>query len=333
MTNTPPPVHFNKSNLPKTYRNHISKVSNKLALTVFLYYSLLIIFSNTFKSVFIDLYPQFLKSFNTDIKYELISIFSSIFATLIPILMFLILSKQKLSEIIHLKKVKLNYLFPVIFIGMAVAMIANFSSDIIAVNFSLFNLQNTVSFSNQIDTFKDVIIYIISTAVTPAISEELIFRGVLTKALRKYGDSFAIITSSLIFATIHGNISQIPFTFLLGLILAFSVCKTNSVFPAIIIHFINNLYAVILDIIKTSGILSDNIYASIYYITVAFFCILGIISFVIIQKDKSFFTYSDNKEDYQLTLKEKMLSFTLTPATLLIFSLFTTLTISNIGVI
>lgn len=328
------PIHYDESDSPEFRRRQISKTSNKLGLIVFLYYTLLIIFSNIFNLLIIDTNPPFLQNTNTSIKYEFISIFYASSATLISTIIYFVFSRNKFSDIIQIRKIKLIHFFPVVFAGMAVSMIANFASDILAVNFSLFNLKNTVSFSNQTDNYNDIIIYIISTAIIPTITEELIFRGILLGTLRKYGNNFAIITSSIIFAAIHGNISQIPFTFILGLVLAFSVCKTDSIFPAIIIHFMNNLYAVILDIIRTKNVFPDNIFSSLYYIVIALFCTLGILSFIyLIKKDKKYFNATDYNSDNILSFKDKILSFTITPGILLLLSLFITLTISNIGII
>ncbi len=328
------PIRETEYSKSQIFKNQIASTGNKLGLFIFLYYFLLILFSNIFKFLLIDFFPELLQNMNTDIKYEFISIFSAILATIIPLIICSVLSKDKIKNIINLKKIKISYLFPVVFVGMAVSMVANFASDILATNFSLFNLKNTVSFSNQTNSTKDVIIYIISTAIIPAICEELIFRGVFLGILRKYGDCFAIIASSLVFAGIHGNISQIPFTFIFGLILAFSVCKTNSILPAIIIHFINNLYSVIMDIIRTSEIFTDNIYVSVYYLIIALFCTLGIISFIfLIVNNKLFFQSTDYAVDISISLKNKMLSFTLNPGILLTFTLFITITISNTGII
>ncbi len=80
----------------------------------------------------------------------------------------------------------------------------------------------------------------IAIAVTPAIIEELALRGVVLQPLRRYGDKFAIVVSAMIFSLLHGNMEQIPYTFTAGLMLGYVAIATGSLWPGIIIHFINN---------------------------------------------------------------------------------------------
>ena len=65
------------------------------------------------------------------------------------------------------------------------------------------------------------------------------------QSLRRYGDWFAIIMSSLVFALMHGNMIQIPFAFIAGIGIGYAVIKTGTMWTGIIIHFINNGIAVI----------------------------------------------------------------------------------------
>jgi len=69
--------------------------------------------------------------------------------------------------------------------------------------------------------------------------EELIFRGAVMGSLRRYGDNFAILFSSLLFGFYHGVILQIPFAFVLGILLGY-VASRWSLRAAIALHIINN---------------------------------------------------------------------------------------------
>ena len=159
--------------------------------------------------------------------------------------------------------------------------------------------------------------------------------------LRKFGDTFAIITSAIVFGAMHGNIAQIPFAFILGLVFAYVDCKTNSIIPSIIIHFINNFYAVMLDILQSTEMFSDRIFMMIYFILIAVFCIIGLISFFyLIKKDKNFFRIADktiqNSESETtilLTLKEKMKAFFINPGVIFVLSVFIIETVISLEVI
>lgn len=85
--------------------------------------------------------------------------------------------------------------------------------------------------------------------IVAPIGEEFMLRGVCLKSLSKYGTTFSIIATSLIFSLLHGNFIQGIPTFFMGLILGYVATKSQSILPAILIHFINNAFSLIESII------------------------------------------------------------------------------------
>jgi membrane protease YdiL (CAAX protease family) len=79
------------------------------------------------------------------------------------------------------------------------------------------------------------------------IFEELIFRGAIMGPLRKYGDNFAILFSSLLFGLYHGVVLQIPFAFVMGLVLGYA-CTRWSLRTSIALHIISNGLSVLLTV-------------------------------------------------------------------------------------
>jgi len=75
--------------------------------------------------------------------------------------------------------------------------------------------------------------------------EELIFRGAIMGSLRRYGDNFAILFSSLLFGFYHALMLQIPFAFVLGLLLGY-VAARWSLRAAIALHMINNGFSALI---------------------------------------------------------------------------------------
>lgn len=84
------------------------------------------------------------------------------------------------------------------------------------------------------------------------LAEEILFRGVILHALKPYGNSFAVIVSALFFGLIHGNLVQMPGAFLIGIALGIVTLHTRSLWPAIIIHAINNTTSVLLHYLFSS---------------------------------------------------------------------------------
>ena len=72
------------------------------------------------------------------------------------------------------------------------------------------------------------------------VSEELLFRGLVQRTLMPFGRKLAILGSAFLFGLMHGNVMQIPFAFLSGLVLGY-VASEYSIAWAMLLHMINNL--------------------------------------------------------------------------------------------
>ena len=159
-------------------------------------------------------------------------------------------TKTDLSEILPSEKISFKKLVGVVAIGFTVCISANYIAQLFSIDLSIFGLETMYSDMKTGSTsFLEHIIYIISVSIVPAVTEELVYRGCVMGRLRKFGDGFALVTSALLFGMMHGNFTQAPFAFVVGLATGWAVIYTNSIFPAMIIHGLNNLMSVIADIL------------------------------------------------------------------------------------
>ncbi len=83
-------------------------------------------------------------------------------------------------------------------------------------------------------------------AVLTPVGEELLFRGVLTNALSRYGAWVAVLVSSAVFALAHGINHALPAAFVVGVTSALLLRRTRSLWPGVVVHSVNNLSAVII---------------------------------------------------------------------------------------
>ena len=95
-------------------------------------------------------------------------------------------------------------------------------------------------------------LFFLSNAVLPAVVEELVFRGAIMQSLRRFGDSFALLISSLLFGIVHGNLVQAPMAFLSGMAIGYFVLHTGSLRTGMLIHFVNNAASVLLTAIAVN---------------------------------------------------------------------------------
>lgn len=72
------------------------------------------------------------------------------------------------------------------------------------------------------------------------VAEEIVFRGLVLKGFQKYGKSFALICTSVIFGLGHLNPIQIGLAIPMGMILGYITIE-YSIKYAILLHIINNL--------------------------------------------------------------------------------------------
>ncbi|OZV11164.1 hypothetical protein CIW83_16405 [Tissierella sp. P1] len=90
------------------------------------------------------------------------------------------------------------------------------------------------------DTHKTFAFNLFFTAITPAILEEILMRGIILDGYRNKSRLVAATMNGLMFGMLHLNSFQFFHTFIAGFLASFLVFATNSIFAGILIHMINN---------------------------------------------------------------------------------------------
>ncbi|HCW80098.1 MAG TPA: hypothetical protein DG942_03205 [Ruminococcaceae bacterium] len=93
----------------------------------------------------------------------------------------------------------------------------------------------------------DIVLILYVCLIGPVL-EETLFRGMILQSLRPWGDWFAVIVSSIIFGLSHMNIAQCIPVIMIGIVLGFAAVKTESVFPSMLLHIINNTAAIVITV-------------------------------------------------------------------------------------
>jgi membrane protease YdiL (CAAX protease family) len=87
----------------------------------------------------------------------------------------------------------------------------------------------------------DVFVSVAAIAVVPALCEEMLLRGILLPPLARAMGAFGgVLTSALLFATIHWDLYRFPFTFAMGLALGAVRLRTASLTPGVLSHALLN---------------------------------------------------------------------------------------------
>ena len=139
-----------------------------------------------------------------------------------------------------------------VFIGLGFCYIANLLTSYLTMFASAFGIEsyaaNYTPPETQTGAFS-VGMQILGYAVLPALFEEFAYRGVIMQSLRRYGDWFAILMSSLLFGLMHGNLVQVPFAFTVGILLGYCTVASGTMWVGIAIHFGNNLISALQSVI------------------------------------------------------------------------------------
>lgn len=160
-----------------------------------------------------------------------------------------------------------------LFGGMAMAVASNYATSLIMSILVALGVPYPQFPETQSGTPVSMVLNLISTAVLPALLEEMVLRGYVLGALRRYGDKLAVILSAALFGLIHGNVLQLPFAFMLGLVLGWLVVQTDSIWPAVLLHFGNNAMSVLLDYVELA--VGDSTTATM--LTFLVLCVLGMV--------------------------------------------------------
>lgn len=122
-----------------------------------------------------------------------------------------------------------------------IQMICSFAIEKMGVGVDVTETLGVFNYSGVLST----ILIFLQVAILPAIFEELFVRKGIIGVTKRKGAIFAVVVSSLIFATIHMNVSQFIFAFLVGILFGIIRVKTNKLYPTMVLHFINNGFAII----------------------------------------------------------------------------------------
>ncbi len=124
------------------------------------------------------------------------------------------------------------------------------------------------------------VIYFIYAVILGPITEEILFRGMVLKNLSVVDEKFAIFFSSFLFGLFHENVLQMITATLLGILLAYTAIKTDSIILPTLLHIFNNLYA------EISGIIPDSKIKTIVIFSLYAIGIVAAVLFFILTRKK-----------------------------------------------
>lgn len=154
----------------------------------------------------------------------------------------------------------------------------------------------------------ETVVFLVFVCVIGPVAEELIFRHLLLTPMRKYGDMFAVIISTLFFGISHGNFNQLAYVMTGGFFYAVLTVRANSVKPALVIHILNNL------LVSAGTYLPNEEIASAVQTVCSVVSYAGFAALLALVLMRCFVL---RKNDFDVTPNEKLILFIKNPAALI----------------
>ena len=249
---------------------------------------------------------------------QILQIILSCLMFLLPFTVAAKLSGARIDQTIQFEKAKKGTFLPFVLFGIGFCSFANIAMNYATSIFSSFGVNYEVPDMENPKGIFGFLLTFIATAIVPALVEEYACRGIILGLLKKHGEGFAIVTSSIVFGIMHGNFEQIPFAVMVGLILGYIYVKTNSIWPCVAVHCINNAISVIFSYLEnTMTVKMQNLLYLVYLIITMLAAIFGVLMLAK-NRDED---YGLQKQEDIITLNQKYTWF-FTSWTIILFIVF-----------
>lgn len=246
----------------------------------------------------------------------LLQIALSIFLMTVPFIISAKVTGVRISDIGGFNKPKKGTAAAGLLFGIGFCAFANVIVSLAGRVFEQFGFHYSLPESKYPEGISGFLLAVIATAIVPALVEEFAFRGIVLGLLRPFGEAFAVICSSAVFGILHGNFEQMPFAFLVGLVLGFIRIKSESLVVCMVVHAANNMIAVLTHYMDNGSTAVANIIYTAYVMLALVLSVLGVIWL----KEKNAFSF--RAPERKITAKKTYVYFLLSPAIIIFTILF-----------
>ena len=227
----------------------IKNASQGAKLLIFI---LLLIFGLLFSSILSAFFLLSGDGMNDITNLQIGQVISQVFGFMLPPILYVMLVKEKPFNYLGFKKLQPWSLLGIVAIFTVIpflAMVTEWNDNVslpesmATLEQMLRNIQQlandtTEKFMTEGSLFSGLLI----VAALAAISEELLFRSVIQKAFVKICKNahIGIILTAIVFSAFHGDFFGFVPRFILGLMLGYMFYLSGSIFPSMLMHFVNN---------------------------------------------------------------------------------------------
>ncbi|NLL70722.1 MAG: CPBP family intramembrane metalloprotease [Epulopiscium sp.] len=205
-------------------------------------------------SVLVGLMKVGLDFLGIDFPYLAQIILPQILFLLLPCILYILITGTNAKDTFRFYSLNIKSIFLVIGFALSIQPLMMLISGI-----------GSLFFSNPVNEMLEQIsemplaLMILMIGITPALFEELPFRGIILSGYKNISTLQAALLSGLFFGVLHMNFQQFIYAFVMGVFFAYLVEITGSIFSSMIAHFTINSSQVLFSqlalwAMKTQGI-------------------------------------------------------------------------------
>ncbi len=200
----------------------------------------------------IDLYTRITES----VYFNMLMNTLPMYAVGVPVMFFIVRKVPKKPLPLEKPKMSFPMLLAMIPIAELAMLVGSYIGNFInAVYSALLGIENYDPVGNLLDSTPLPILLLLTVVLAP-IMEELIFRKLLLDRLSVYGAKFAIIVSAVAFGLFHGNLDQLFYAVLVGIVLGFVAIKSGNWLYSVLIHAVMNFVGGILPVLVNDHVMN-----------------------------------------------------------------------------
>jgi membrane protease YdiL (CAAX protease family) len=235
-----------------------------------------------------------------------LSALAILFSALLMLVLFSKLEQE--NNVLSHYKTKFNPTFILISVLLSLTLIFGFGfiNGLVEMFFNSIGVSSPNA--EPITTFSDYILYTVFLALIPAVSEELVFRGIVLQNV-KGSKVCVLVVSSLCFSLYHCSILKFFYQFICGIAIGALYLKTKNLILPTITHFFNNFIIINFTYFNISVNLFNPLYILLglaLFSVLAFFICRGLFN-----KDK---TESAEIKRFSVAIKEFFIPYGLVGA-------------------
>jgi len=168
-----------------------------------------------------------------------------------------IIKKWHTTEVIKYIRIKFTTVREIVLAMLVTVFIFPFSSFLVDILVKALGIPKVILDANSMlftpNSNSEFILMIYAIAVTPAICEEILFRGYFQRTLERKTGMKSFIITGILFGLFHMQPLTLISLSMLGILLSYFYYRSQSILPSSAAHFTNNFLAILLLFLKQKG--------------------------------------------------------------------------------